>query len=295
MDGRELARILREEWRMETEMTQGSLVLAMTSLCDDEDALDRLAQALLEIDRQATGKRKEQAVIDAKKEKRREENEAERQERLQKRQAEISTNISRLKDREVKDIITFGKKDGKPLKWVVAEKKEDRIMVFSTECLNSEYSWGGYEKIPFNTTRKDSEWVNSSVRKWLNEDFYGKCFSAQEKERILEVKHPIPKEVVIDPVGLLFTLFKKKPDFEPGEDKIFLVSGREWISIAVYTDILKRIPEGRNFILRESEDRDGFICVKSVHIQGGKDEYYFRTENVDVPGLIYAAMWLSLT
>ena len=41
MDGRELARILREEWRMETEMTQGSLVLAMTSLCDDEDALDR--------------------------------------------------------------------------------------------------------------------------------------------------------------------------------------------------------------------------------------------------------------
>ena len=62
MDGRELARILREEWRMETEMTQGSLVLAMTSLCDDEDALDRLAHALLEIDRQAVGKRKEQGT-----------------------------------------------------------------------------------------------------------------------------------------------------------------------------------------------------------------------------------------
>lgn len=63
MDGRELARILREEWRMETEMTQGSLVLAMTSLCDDEDALDRLAKALLEIDRQAVGKRKEQGTV----------------------------------------------------------------------------------------------------------------------------------------------------------------------------------------------------------------------------------------
>ena len=43
-------------------MTRGSLVLAMTSLCDDEDALDRLAQALLEIDRQAAGKRKEQGT-----------------------------------------------------------------------------------------------------------------------------------------------------------------------------------------------------------------------------------------
>ncbi|MBQ2641348.1 MAG: hypothetical protein IJG15_05055, partial [Lachnospiraceae bacterium] len=58
MSGRELARVLREQWRMETEMTQGSLVLAMTSLCDDEDALDRLAQALLEIDRKAAEQRK---------------------------------------------------------------------------------------------------------------------------------------------------------------------------------------------------------------------------------------------
>ena len=31
-------------------MAQGNLVLAMTSLCDDEDALDRLAAALREID-----------------------------------------------------------------------------------------------------------------------------------------------------------------------------------------------------------------------------------------------------
>ena len=62
MSGRELARVLREQWRMETEMTQGSLVLAMTSLCDDEDALDRLAQALLEIDRRAVEDGNEKAA-----------------------------------------------------------------------------------------------------------------------------------------------------------------------------------------------------------------------------------------
>lgn len=62
MSGRELARVLREEWRMETEMTRGSLVLAMTSLCDDEDALDRLAQAMLEIDRKAVEDGNEKAA-----------------------------------------------------------------------------------------------------------------------------------------------------------------------------------------------------------------------------------------
>ena len=50
MTGPELAFVLRERWKMETEMAQGNLVLAMTSLCDDEDALDRLAAALREID-----------------------------------------------------------------------------------------------------------------------------------------------------------------------------------------------------------------------------------------------------
>lgn len=55
MKGPELAEILRERWKMETEMARGNLVLAMTSICDDEDALDRLALALREIDKSAGG------------------------------------------------------------------------------------------------------------------------------------------------------------------------------------------------------------------------------------------------
>jgi arginine/lysine/ornithine decarboxylase len=50
MTGLQLAAVLREKYRMETEMQQGPLVLVMTSICDEEDALDRLARALLEID-----------------------------------------------------------------------------------------------------------------------------------------------------------------------------------------------------------------------------------------------------
>ncbi len=54
LSGSGLARILREKYGMETEMSEGSLVLAMTSVCDDEDALDRLAAALSEIDEKRT-------------------------------------------------------------------------------------------------------------------------------------------------------------------------------------------------------------------------------------------------
>ncbi|MDO4416687.1 MAG: beta-eliminating lyase-related protein [Eubacteriales bacterium] len=50
MTGKELALVLRERYRMETEMSNDAFVLAMTSPCDEEDALDRLAAALLQLD-----------------------------------------------------------------------------------------------------------------------------------------------------------------------------------------------------------------------------------------------------
>ena len=49
--GAALARTLREDYGFETEMSCGPNVLAMTSVADGEDALDRLAAALLAIDR----------------------------------------------------------------------------------------------------------------------------------------------------------------------------------------------------------------------------------------------------
>ena len=56
MTGPELAALLRDDWKMETEMARGKLVLAMTSLCDDEDSLDRLAEALAAIEKAAEDK-----------------------------------------------------------------------------------------------------------------------------------------------------------------------------------------------------------------------------------------------
>lgn len=50
LTGARMARILREEYGFETEMACGTNLLAMTSVCDAPDALDRLADALLAMD-----------------------------------------------------------------------------------------------------------------------------------------------------------------------------------------------------------------------------------------------------
>lgn len=50
LTGAELAQILRETYGFETEMACGYTLLAMTSVCDADDALDRLADALLTLD-----------------------------------------------------------------------------------------------------------------------------------------------------------------------------------------------------------------------------------------------------
>lgn len=53
LTGTEMARLLREGYGFETEMACGTNLLAMTSVCDAEDALDRLAEALLALDADA--------------------------------------------------------------------------------------------------------------------------------------------------------------------------------------------------------------------------------------------------
>lgn len=50
MSGRELYEILLREYHLQMEMSAGSYVLAMTSVCDSEEGFARLKQALFEID-----------------------------------------------------------------------------------------------------------------------------------------------------------------------------------------------------------------------------------------------------
>ncbi len=54
LTGHALADILRDEYKLETEMSAADYVIAMTSVCDTDEGFDRLADALLSIDRELT-------------------------------------------------------------------------------------------------------------------------------------------------------------------------------------------------------------------------------------------------
>ena len=67
-----------------------------------------------------------------------------------------------------------------PIEWQVLAVEEDRALVISRYGLESR--WYHYPQV-------DITWETSNLRKWLNEDFYGDSFNAEEQEKILDVKN----------------------------------------------------------------------------------------------------------
>ena len=89
---------------------------------------------------------------------------------------------------DVGEIITFGSYEqdnelhnGKePIKWQVLAADPDHALVISLY---------GLDAMPFHTTQYNVTWKNSSIRNWLNGEFYSGAFNASEKQQILKVLH----------------------------------------------------------------------------------------------------------
>lgn len=85
---------------------------------------------------------------------------------------------------KVGDIISFGEfyqdETKSPIKWVVLDIKEDKMLIISDQILYS---------LEFNCKK----WNGSRVRKWLNKDFYSIAFNKNEKKRILTTFAKNPK------------------------------------------------------------------------------------------------------
>ena len=118
----------------------------------------------------------------------------------------------KLKVAEVGDIVFFGAyeqdnntSNGKEdIKWLVLEVKDGKALVISKYALDCKQ---------YNTSRTAVTWETSTLRKWLNNDFINKAFSAVEKAMIPTVT------VSAD----------KNPDYStnPGnatQDQVFLLS-----------------------------------------------------------------------
>lgn len=69
LSGHALAEVLREQFKLETEMSAADYVIAMTSVCDTDKGFDRLADALAAIDRGLTAAAKNDSFTEIKPEK----------------------------------------------------------------------------------------------------------------------------------------------------------------------------------------------------------------------------------
>lgn len=68
--------------------------------------------------------------------------------------------------------------DGRePIEWVVLDKADGKALLLSNQAMDC---------VPYNNQNVGCTWATCSLRKWLNDTFYKKAFSAEEQEWILK-------------------------------------------------------------------------------------------------------------
>lgn len=118
---------------------------------------------------------------------------------------------------DVGDEIIFGHfiqdvngQEQSPIEWIVLDKNKNRLTIISKKIL---------ETLPFHNNDTGAYWPQSSLRKWLNEDFYQTAFSKDEQKAITTTKHNVSTYDVSD--------FELKSRSQSTNDKVFLLSVSE--------------------------------------------------------------------
>ena len=86
---------------------------------------------------------------------------------------------------KIGDILTFGTYEQgnytsireEAIEWVVLDKADGKALLLSNQAMDC---------VPYNNQNVGCTWATCSLRKWLNETFYKKAFSAVEQEWILK-------------------------------------------------------------------------------------------------------------
>lgn len=91
------------------------------------------------------------------------------------------------------------------IEWLVLKKENEKVLLVSKNVLDCQkYDMDGYKK----------SWTESSLRKWLNDNFYDIAFSDNEKKKIIESDNK-------NKIALGYEEFNDDID---SKDKVFLLS-----------------------------------------------------------------------
>lgn len=90
-----------------------------------------------------------------------------------------ANNVKREDKNMSRRSITLGTWDGKPIQWLVLKEEGLATLVISKDTIG---------ECLFDGNSSNSSWAHSSLRTFLNNDFYEKVFTAEEKKKIVNAK-----------------------------------------------------------------------------------------------------------
>ena len=124
---------------------------------------------------------------------------------------------------ETGNVIKFGKYSyetdgsGRSVEWIVLEVHDDgSALILSRNVIDN---------ISYNDKLEETSWETSSIRKWLNEDFYNKAFSTDEKKLIKETY--LKEEGTKDRIFMLSSKEAEKYFPATSEGTVFLAPTRQ--------------------------------------------------------------------
>jgi len=79
---------------------------------------------------------------------------------------------------EVGDTITFGKYNDRDIEWIAQEKKNGNVCLISKYVLDIK---------PLDNALNGDRWLDTGLRHWLNNEFYGKAFTEEDRGLILTI------------------------------------------------------------------------------------------------------------
>lgn len=174
--------------------------------------------------------------------------------------------------------------------WIVVKKEEDRALLVSRDVI---------ESLPYKKSKdepKSTSWSDSTVRKWLNDDFYDDAFSKKEKKRILttDVSNSAPYKYAtpgVDTQDKIFLLSKKEVDEYMTE--------KDWIK-ARETAYLHEKNGNQGFLSNDPQKYSWWtrdVCLDTTKAVYVKTNGSIKDEGADTNSEnlgVRPAMWISI-
>lgn len=126
-----------------------------------------------------------------------------------------------------------------PIEWTVLDERDGMLLLISKT---------GLETGPFNNKKQRATWEQSSIRAWLNCDFFSQAFSEEEQSAIRETTVSTPAGCFVSPATGEAIQIAECPDTQ---DLLFLLNVAEVEQY--FPDECQRMIENNSYLLDKPE------------------------------------------